>query len=104
MSEFDAVLNGPILRTHTNRVVALLRHFKEQGRTLRDCTDPRRLGMVEGRGTLSWGGGGGTWFWIDPENDIVFVGMIQRMADPVSSEFRNRARTFVYQALTHPEK
>lgn len=66
--------------------------------------DPRRIGMVEGRGTLSWGGGGGTWFWIDPENDIVFVGMIQRMADPVSSEFRNRARTFVYQALTHPEK
>ena len=66
--------------------------------------DPRRIGMVEGRGTLSWGGGGGTWFWVDPENDIVFVGMIQRMADPVSSAFRNRARTFVYQALTHPEK
>ena len=66
--------------------------------------DPRRIGMVEGRGTLSWGGGGGTWFWIDPENDIVFVGMIQRMADPVSSEFRNRARTLVYQALAHPEK
>ncbi|WP_292046057.1 MULTISPECIES: serine hydrolase domain-containing protein [unclassified Brevundimonas] len=66
--------------------------------------DPRRIGMVEGRGTLSWGGGGGTWFWIDPENDIVFVGMIQRLADPVSSEFRNRARIFVYQALTHPEK
>ena len=66
--------------------------------------EPRRLGMVEGRGTLSWGGGGGTWFWIDPENDLVFVGMIQRMADPISSEFRNRARTLVYQALTNPEK
>lgn len=66
--------------------------------------DPRRLGVAEGRGTLSWGGGGGTWFWIDPENDLVFVGMIQRMADPVSNEFRARARTFTYAALNNPEK
>lgn len=66
--------------------------------------DPAALGVCEGRGTLSWGGGGGTWFWIDPANDIVFVGLIQRMADPVSDTFRRVARTFVYQALTHPEK
>lgn len=68
------------------------------------ATDPRRIGLVEGRGTLSWGGGGGTWFWIDPENDVVFVGLIQRLADPISSEFRARARTYAYAALTHPEK
>lgn len=66
--------------------------------------DPQRLRLAEGRGTLSWGGGGGTWFWIDPENDLVFVGLIQRMADPVSNEFRAKARTFTYAALTHPEK
>ena len=66
--------------------------------------DPQALGAVEGKGTLSWGGGGGTWFWIDPENDLIFVGMIQRMADPISSEFRARARTLTYAALTHPEK
>lgn len=66
--------------------------------------DPQALGAVEGKGTLSWGGGGGTWFWIDPENDLIFVGMIQRMADPVSSEFRARARTLTYAALTQPEK
>lgn len=66
--------------------------------------DPQALGAVEGQGTLSWGGGGGTWFWIDPENDLIFVGMIQRMADPVSSEFRARARTLTYAALTQPEK
>lgn len=66
--------------------------------------DPQALGVSEGRGTLSWGGGGGTWFWIDPENDIVFVGLIQRLADPVSDAFRKEARTFVYRALTHPEK
>jgi len=65
--------------------------------------DPRRMGSVEGRGTLAWGGMGGTWFWIDPENDLVFVGLIQRMADPVSSEFRGKARIFTYAALTRPE-
>lgn len=68
------------------------------------ATDPKRIGLVEGKGTLSWGGGGGTWFWIDPENDVVFVGLIQRLADPISSEFRARARTYTYAALTHPEK
>jgi CubicO group peptidase (beta-lactamase class C family) len=46
---------------------------------------------------------GGTWFWIDPTNDLIFVGLIQRMADPVSSEFRAKARTFTYHALTRPE-
>jgi len=66
--------------------------------------DPQALGAVEGKGKLSWGGGGGTWFWIDPENDLIFVGMIQRMADPISSEFRARARTLTYAALTQPEK
>jgi len=66
--------------------------------------DPKAIGAVEGRGTLSWGGGGGTWFWIDPENDLVFVGLIQRLADPVSDAFRREARTFVYAALTDPEK
>ena len=66
--------------------------------------DPKTLGAVEGQGTLSWGGGGGTWFWIDPQNDLIFVGMIQRMADPVSNEFRAKARALTYAALTHPEK
>jgi CubicO group peptidase (beta-lactamase class C family) len=65
--------------------------------------DPRQMGAVEGKGTLSWGGGGGTWFWIDPQNDLIFIGLIQRMVDPISSEFRGKARTFTYQALTRPE-
>jgi CubicO group peptidase (beta-lactamase class C family) len=65
--------------------------------------DPRAMGSTEGRGTLAWGGMGGTWFWIDPENDLVFVGLIQRFADPISSEFRAKARTFTYAALTRPE-
>ncbi|RZJ32612.1 MAG: class A beta-lactamase-related serine hydrolase [Brevundimonas sp.] len=70
--------------------------------------DPVALGAHEGRGTLAWGGAGGTWFWIDPEHDLVFIGLIQRMADPVSAEFRTVARQLTYEALTqrgaaHPE-
>ena len=65
--------------------------------------DPRTMGAVEGKGTLSWGGGGGTWFWIDPSNDLLFVGLIQRIVDLISGEFRAKARTFTYQALTNPD-
>ncbi|MEQ9069962.1 MAG: hypothetical protein RLO18_24735, partial [Gimesia chilikensis] len=28
-------------------------------------------------GTHWWWGIAGSWFWIDPQNDIVFIGMIQ---------------------------
>ena len=65
--------------------------------------DPRRMGSVEGPGTLAWGGMGGTWFWIDPANDLIFIGLIQRLADPISGEFRAKARTFTYAALTRPD-
>lgn len=61
--------------------------------------DPAAIGAVEGQGTLAWGGGGGTWFWIDSQNDLVFIGLIQRMADPVSAEFRTVARQLTYDAL-----
>jgi CubicO group peptidase (beta-lactamase class C family) len=52
---------------------------------------------------MSWGGAAGTWFWIDPTNDIVFVGMIQRMGGP-GEDLGGEARTLTYQALTRPEE
>jgi CubicO group peptidase (beta-lactamase class C family) len=39
------------------------------------CIDPERAGRPVGRGTYEWGGALSTWFWIDPENDLLFVGM-----------------------------
>src|SRR4051812_25173411 len=38
--------------------------------------DPHKAGSTTGKGTFLWDGYAGTWFWIDPANDIVFVGMI----------------------------
>jgi len=67
-------------------------------------SDPRKAGLTEGKDTMSWGGAAGTWFWIDPTNDILFVGMIQRMGGTGGDDLGNQARTLTYQALTHPEK
>jgi CubicO group peptidase (beta-lactamase class C family) len=66
--------------------------------------DPRAAGTLEGRGTLSWGGAAGTWFWVDPENDILFVGMVQRLGGTGGDDLGVMARTLTYQALSHPEK
>jgi len=66
--------------------------------------DPRAAGTLEGKNTMSWGGAAGTWFWIDPTNDIMFVGMIQRMGGTGGDDLGGQARTLTYQALLHPEK
>lgn len=67
-------------------------------------TEPRVAGSLEGRGSMSWGGAAGTWFWVDPTNDLIFVGMIQRMGDTGGDPFAAIARTLTYQALAHPER
>ena len=60
--------------------------------------------LPEGKGTFLWGGAAGTWFWVDPTNDVVFVGMIQRMLTLASPELEYVSRSTVYQALVDPEK
>jgi len=66
--------------------------------------DPLAAGLLEGAGTISWGGAAGTWFWIDPANDVFFVGMIQRFGGTGGDDLGGQARTLTYQALTHPER
>jgi CubicO group peptidase (beta-lactamase class C family) len=66
--------------------------------------DPRAAGTLEGKGSMSWGGAAGTWFWVDPTNDVIFVGLIQRMGDTGGDPLGTMARILTYQALTHPER
>ena len=66
--------------------------------------DPRAAGTLEGKGSMSWGGAAGTWFWVDPTNDLIFIGMIQRMGDTGGDPLGAMARTLTYQALLHPER
>lgn len=44
-------------------------------------TDPQAAGIPVGVGTYHWDGAAGTWFWVDPENDLLFVGMVQLLSE-----------------------
>ena len=66
--------------------------------------DPPRASMPDGKGTFFWDGAAGTWFWVDPTNDVVFVAMIQRMLNPDNHTLLYRSHALVYQALVDPSK
>jgi CubicO group peptidase (beta-lactamase class C family) len=66
--------------------------------------DPPEANLSDGKGTFFWDGAAGTWFWVDPTNDIVFVGMIQRMMSPDNGRLQYRAHAVVDQALVDPSK
>jgi CubicO group peptidase (beta-lactamase class C family) len=75
--------------------------------------DPARAdfnGGAVGAGTFYWGGVHGTWFWVDPSNDIVVVGMVQQVDAgnqmtgrpyPVP-DIRAISRSITYGALVDP--
>ena len=50
------------------------------------------------QGEYYWGGAAGTWFWIDPVEDLVFVGMIQQFGQGIP-DVRSLSRRLTYQAI-----
>jgi len=66
--------------------------------------DPAMAGFSDGKGEYFWDGAAGTWFWVDPTNDVVFVGMIQRMLGPASPNVEYGSRSAIYGALVEPKK
>jgi CubicO group peptidase (beta-lactamase class C family) len=66
--------------------------------------DPPMAGFADGKGEYFWDGAAGTWFWVDPTNDVVFVGMIQRMLGPASPNVEYLSRAAIYGALVEPKK
>jgi CubicO group peptidase (beta-lactamase class C family) len=66
--------------------------------------DPPLADLPDGKGTFFWDGAAGTWFWADPTNDIVFVGMIQRRTSPDNQPLVYRTHALVDQALVDPSK
>jgi CubicO group peptidase (beta-lactamase class C family) len=42
--------------------------------------DPAAAKTSQGIQSFYWGGAFGTWFWIDPINDMIVIGMIQNVA------------------------
>jgi CubicO group peptidase (beta-lactamase class C family) len=67
--------------------------------------DPAKAGSQTGVGTYGWDGAAGTWFWIDPANDVVFLGMLQRLVFlPGMPEVQELSRKLVHEALIEPGK
>lgn len=63
--------------------------------------DPKASNTAQPKGTYYWGGAYGTWFWIDPKNEVVFVGMIQNTGAQLSGDtsLRQVSAKAVYSAL-----
>jgi CubicO group peptidase (beta-lactamase class C family) len=66
--------------------------------------DPAKAGSVVGKGTFLWDGAASTFFWVDPTNDVVFVGMIQRRGGGGLPPVQAMSRPLTFQALLEPEK
>lgn len=66
--------------------------------------DPPEAQLSDGKGTFFWDGAAGTWFWVDPTNDVVFVSMIQRMTSSDNHSIEYKSHAAVYGALTDPSK
>jgi CubicO group peptidase (beta-lactamase class C family) len=68
-------------------------------------TDPVAAGGYYGKGSFWWGGAAGTWFWIDPVNDLIVVGMIQQVAGTGAAavaavpDVRGLSHALTYQAI-----
>jgi CubicO group peptidase (beta-lactamase class C family) len=62
-------------------------------------TDAAAAGEAVPTGTFSWFGIAGTWFWIDPVNDLAFVGMVQHQNLGTTRAIHALSRSLVYQAV-----
>jgi CubicO group peptidase (beta-lactamase class C family) len=68
-------------------------------------TDAVAAGGYYGKGTYFWGGAAGTWFWIDPTDDLIVIGMIQQIAGGGAAaaytvpDVRGLSHAYVYQAV-----
>ncbi len=70
--------------------------------------DPAAAKTPEGKNSFYWGGAFGTWFWLDPTNDLLVIGMIQNVSGSTptggSPQVRPLSRKAVYASLTNPAK
>ena len=70
--------------------------------------DPSKVPTLQGKDTFYWGGAFGTWFWIDPTNDVIFVGMIQNVNGSVpgggTPNVRVTTPQLTYAALSDPKR
>ena len=69
--------------------------------------DSAKAGTLRAEGSYDWGGAAGTWWWIDPRNDLIFIGMMQvmdRWKNPQLQNIDTATAALVYGALVSPGK
>ncbi|MDE0420284.1 MAG: serine hydrolase [Gammaproteobacteria bacterium] len=54
------------------------------------------------KGEYWWYGAGGTWFGVNPVQDLIVVGMIQKFGVPGPKEVRTTSKRLAYEAITDP--
>ena len=59
--------------------------------------DPGLVGEVSSAGEYNWGGAAGTTFWIDPQENLIGLFMVQSL--PHRTRLRGEFKSLVYQAL-----
>ena len=57
------------------------------------------MGSKVGKGTYQWDGAAGTWFWVDPVNEIVYVGLIQRMMQDGMAPLQKTTQAMLAEAM-----
>jgi CubicO group peptidase (beta-lactamase class C family) len=66
--------------------------------------DPAAAKTAQGIESFYWGGAFGTWFWIDPINEMIVIGMIQNVAGSQTAAgnpaVREQSAQAVYAAMT----
>lgn len=67
-------------------------------------TDSAATGVGFPNGAYMWGGAAGTWFWVDPVNNLYFIGMVQRFGQGGPDfDARTSSARLVCEALDKPE-
>lgn len=66
--------------------------------------DPAAVNDIVGKGTYYWSGAADTWFWVDPANDLIFIGLTQRMVGAHWPDVQGLTRPLVYGALVDPKR
>ena len=59
--------------------------------------DPALIGELGSAGEYSWGGAAGTRFWIDPQEQLIGIFMVQSL--PHQTELGSKFRLLTYQAI-----
>jgi len=62
--------------------------------------DPGEVGEVSSAGEYNWGGAAGTAFWVDPQENLIGLFMVQSL--PHRTRLRAEFKVLTYQALVNP--